>query len=87
VDAAGSREHAVIMTRARRRTKKTHSTTPTALTAVLSSPGHLDYRHLPARPDPSSWITGEDVSPPNSGPQRFAFNNDMWLIERFIGLG
>ena len=46
-----------------------------------------DYRHLPERIDPASWVTGEDVTPPNSGPRRFAFNDDMWLIERFIGLG
>jgi hypothetical protein len=46
-----------------------------------------DYRHLPERVDPALWVTGEDVTPPNSGPRRFAFNDDMWLIERFIGLG
>jgi hypothetical protein len=46
-----------------------------------------DYRHLPERVDPASWVTGEDVTPPNSGPRRFAINDDMWLIERFIGLG
>jgi hypothetical protein len=46
-----------------------------------------DYRHLPERIDPGSWVTGEDVTPPSSGPRRFAFNDDVWLIERFIGLG
>jgi hypothetical protein len=84
LDGVAVPEHAVIMVRRRRRTTGTPST---ALTAVLSKRDHLDYRHLPERPDPSSWITGEDVTPPNSGPRRFAINDDVWLIERFIGLG
>jgi hypothetical protein len=32
-------------------------------------------------------VTSEDVTPPNPGPQRFAFNEDVFLIERYIGIG
>jgi hypothetical protein len=67
-----------IMARSRRRTTRAQRVTPTA---------RPDYRHLPQRIDPASWVTGEDATPPNSGPRRFAFNDDVWLIERFIGLG
>jgi hypothetical protein len=45
------------------------------------------YDHLPERPDPSTWVTSEEVTPPNPGPTRFAFSTDMFLIERYIGLG
>jgi hypothetical protein len=67
-----------ILARSRRHTTKPRAVVPTA---------RPDYRHLPERIDPGSWVTGEDVTPPSSGPRRFAFNDDVWLIERFIGLG
>lgn len=51
------------------------------------APPRPDYHHLPERPDPSTWVTSEDVTPPNPGPQRFAFNEDVFLIERYIGIG
>jgi hypothetical protein len=81
LDEITAGEHAVvmaIMARSRRRTTRAQRVTPTA---------RPDYRHLPQRIDPASWVTGEDATPPNSGPRRFAFNDDVWLIERFIGLG
>jgi hypothetical protein len=75
------REHAgamAIMARQRRRTA-------TARPAIPAQ--RPDYRHLPERIDPADWVTGEDVTPPNAGPRRFAINDDVWLIERFIGIG
>jgi hypothetical protein len=71
------------MARRRRHPAKTGSRVSASSPA---SREHSDYRHLPERPDPACWVTSEEVTPPNSGPRRFAINDDMWLIERFIGL-
>jgi hypothetical protein len=70
---------------ARRRRHPVRTGSPVA--AIGPGRDHTDYRHLPERLDPASWVTSEEVTPPSSGPRRFAINDDVWLIERFIGLG